>query len=115
MSVHLYIEERTYYPTGYDPKDPWHTWNVSGLALGVWYRGDGKWMVSPYREGHEQLSRTGKWLWLPLKMTAMRNCRFDFETACRLAEEAVDSRRQNGRTWVEWLAWKAERDAEACR
>ncbi len=112
MAEHLFTEERVYYPIGYDPDDDWHVQNVFGIAVGVWHRGNGKWMVSPTREGHEQLSSTGKWLWLPLKMTALQHCRFDFETACRLAEGAVDSHTQNGRNWAQWLEWKAEREAD---
>lgn len=95
-----YIEERTYLPDGMQMDDT----NRSTFQIGVFYRGGGNWMVAPFREGGEQLSKTGKWLYYPLKMTAMRWCRFDFETACGLAEAHINSRRVMGTTWAEWEA-----------
>ena len=100
-----YIEERIYYPSGADPDD----WNDRVYQIGVYWRGNGKWMVATSREGHRQLSRTGRWLFLPLKMTAMRWCRFDFETACALAAKHVDDYRINGKTWADYDAWRRER------
>ena len=107
-----YVEERLYYPSGFDANDEWHVNNVYSWTLGVYYRGDGKWMVSTGREGHRQVSSTGKFLWLPLKMTAMRHCRHDFATACRLAETVIDKIVMNGKTWAEVMVWIEERKAE---
>lgn len=105
-----YIEDRRYFPTGYDQSNEMHEWNISAFTVFVTYRGNGKWMVSRSgREPHVQLSATGRWLWMPLKMTQMRWCRFDFETACRLADEVVDSVVINGRTWQQVLDWWAEK------
>lgn len=101
----MYIEERTYYPTGYDQTIDWHKYNISGLTLGVYYRGDGKFMVATNREGWQQWTHTGKVLHMPQKFQQMRWCRHDFVTACRLAERYVDAVKCNGRTWVEWLVW----------
>lgn len=98
-TVTNYYEERVYLPLGADRDHP----EARSFQVGVYYRGDGKWLVSHGgREAHEQLSQTGKWLWCPEKMNQMRWCRFDFETACRLAEEAVDRLTVNGLTWPEW-------------
>ena len=107
--VTTYIEERTYYPTGYDPDNPKHKYNVIAYTLGVYYRGDGRWMVSPQREGHSQMTHTGRLLWLPRKFQQMRWCRFDFETACALAEQNVDKLDTlRGRTWADLMAeWEA--------
>lgn len=99
------IEERIYYPTGCDPDDI----NAHSFAVHVTWRGQGKWMVSRMRSTHHQMSRTGKWLWCPLKMVQMRWCRFDFETACRLAEAAVNDVSINGRTWAQWEQWQQEK------
>lgn len=93
-----YIEERTYYPRGLDPDH----YEAFHFQVGVFYRGNGKWCVATSREAHQQLSRTGKWLWLPLKMTALRWCRFTFDEACALAEAHVDARKINGLTFAEW-------------
>lgn len=93
-----YIEERTYLPTGCDRDD----FNASTFQVGVYYRGRGKWCVATSREAHQQLSRTGRWLWCPSKMTAIRWCRFDFAAACEMAEAAVETRVVNGHTWAEW-------------
>lgn len=105
-----YTEDRRYYPTGYDDSIEWHRWNIHTFTVHVTYRGHGKWMVSDNPSGlGMQLSQTGKWLSCPLKMTAMRWCRFDFETACQLAESAVDEVRINGLTWAEYMARRASR------
>lgn len=104
-----FIEERTYHPEGMDPDD----YEAHSFKVGVYYRGKGKWCVAREREGHHQLSVTGKWLWLPLKMVAMRWCRFDFETACRLAEEHVDGVTVGGRTWKQWQAARAPSSSPA--
>lgn len=98
-----YIEERTYYPTGCD-RD---SYDAFAFQVGVYYRGGGKWCVATSRAGHVQMTHTGKWLYLPLKMTAMRWCRFDFETACELAAKHVNARKVNGLTWAEWEVRRA--------
>ena len=92
-----YIEERTYYPEGADHDD----WNVRLFTVGVYYRGKGKWMVARQREGHEQLSQSGKWLYAPSKMNALNWCRFDFETACKLAERHINTVTVMTMTWSE--------------
>lgn len=97
-----YIEERTYYPDGANPDD----YNDTSWKVGVYYRGKGKWMVAADREGYNQLSSTGKWLTYPLKMVAMKHCRFTFEEACERAEAAVDTRTVAGRTWQEYNEWR---------
>ena len=97
----MFIEERTYYPDGCDPDDM----NAHGFGVTVAYRGNGLYLVARGgRSAAEQLSKTGKWLWYPLKMTQMRWCRFDFEEACRLAESVVNDVVVNGRTWNQWQA-----------
>ena len=93
-----YIEERWYYPDGCEVGSR----DFFAYRIGVLYRGNGKFMVAPNHEGNEQLSRTGKWLWLPLKMTAMKWCRFSFEEACEAAERAVTERKVSGFTFAEW-------------
>lgn len=94
-----YIEERTYYPTGCPPDDV----NARYFQVGVFYRGAGRYVISQGgREAHQQLTSTGRWVYSPLKMTQMRWCRFDFETACRLAERAVDELRVMGKTWEQF-------------
>ena len=97
-----YIEERTYFPDGMHPDDV----NAHAFQVGVYYRGYNKWCVARSREASYQMTHTGRWLWLPAKMTALRWCRFDFETACELAEKHVNHRKVNGRTWAEWKAKK---------
>jgi hypothetical protein len=103
-----YVEERLYHPDGMDLMDEGHAYDAFAFQVGVFYRGKGKWVVATSREAHEQLSRTGRWLWLPSKMNQMRWCRHDFETACRLAEGVVNDRKVNGRTWAEWEARRRE-------
>jgi hypothetical protein len=100
-----FIEERKYLPTGADPGDreAW-TWCVE-----VTYMGNGKWSAG--RGRHEVLTHTGKWLYCPHRMTEVRWARHDFATACRLAEEAVETRTINGWTWAQFQAWRAERAA----
>jgi hypothetical protein len=90
-----HIEERLYYPAGCPPD------HMSALEfeVKVRYRGRGKWSVEA---GRRQLSQSGRWLLCPLKMTELRWCRFDFKTACRLAEQYVNTRKINGKTWAEW-------------
>lgn len=105
-----YIEERTYYPQGCDPDDM----NAHGFGVTVAYRGNGKWAVTRGgRNAYEQLSSAGNWLWMPLKMTQMRHCRFSFEEACRLAEEHVNDVTVNGRTWDQWQAFFAAKKEKA--
>jgi hypothetical protein len=99
-----YIEERVYFPTGADPDD----WNDRNFAIGVYWRGRGKWMVANGRQGSMQMTHTGRWLWMPRQLVAMRWCRFDFGTACYLAEKYLNYYRVNGRTWVEYDAWRAQ-------
>jgi len=100
-----YIEERTYYPAGCDLDNT----HKEYFKVGVYYRGQGKWMVAQEREGHFQLTHTGKWLDFPQKFQAMRWCRHDFETACKLAEAAVESRELYGLTWAEWESFGFDR------
>ena len=102
-----YIEERIYYPDGMDPIAD--AYESSSFAVRVEWRGK-EWAVvrGLGHPSHEFLTRTGKWLYLPMPMHR-RWCRFDFETACRLAEENVNNVRVNMRTWAEWQAhWKKE-------
>lgn len=93
-----YVEERTYYPDGCSFEDV----NKRNFQVGVYYRGQGKWMVATEREGYRQLTHTGKWLQYPQKFLAMRWCRHDFETACQLAEAAVNNMKLRGLTYAEW-------------
>lgn len=97
-----YIEERIYHPTGMDLRIERHRWEAFNFQVIVQYRGDEKYAVVTSREAYQQLSRAGNWLYWPLKMTAIRWCRFDFDTACQLAESAVDHVKVNGLTWTEW-------------
>lgn len=90
-----FIEERTYYPTGCDPDD----YSARPFAVRVQWRGRGRWLVE---RGGDQLSRSGRWLWVPSKMNQMRWCRYTFEEACERAEAVVDSMTVNGRTWAQW-------------
>lgn len=101
MSTPAYIEERIYLPDGMDPDH----YDAITFAVRVQWRGRGMWAVVQGLgfPGHQFLSSTGKWLWLPLPMHR-RHCRFDFHTACRLAAEHVNGVRINGRTWAEWQA-----------
>lgn len=102
-----YIEERTYHPEGCDPDD----YNSVHFRVGVHWRGNGKWAVTlGGNNNHRLLSSAGNWLWMPLKMTQMRHCRFDFETACRLAEAAVDNVTLVGKTWKEHEDAKRSRE-----
>lgn len=94
-----YIEERIYLPDNMTADHP----EAHGFMLSVSYRGDGKWVV---QRGHgrpiEQMTHTGKLLYVPLKMTQMRWCRFTFEEACALAEQHINEVKVNGRTWAQW-------------
>lgn len=94
-----YIEERIYLPTGLDADDI----NASTFAVRVQWRGEGKWAVVQGLgfPAHRFLTKTGKWIFLPRPMHR-RYCRFDFETACALAEKHVNSVVINGGTWAEW-------------
>lgn len=94
----VYIEERTYFPDGMDPAHD----DAPAFAVGVYYRGNDLWAVATSPECNRQLSWTGQWLWMPQKATALTYCRFPFKEACRLAEQAVNTRKVNGRTWAEW-------------
>lgn len=93
-----YIEERIYLPDGMAIDDR----ERHAFQVGVFYRGGGCWMVASSREGHQQLTHTGRWLWSPPKFVAIRWCRHDFDTACRLAEAARNDRVVSGRTWAQW-------------
>jgi hypothetical protein len=108
MSGPSYIEDRRYYPTGADPD----AYDVHAFALEVTYRGHGKWSVGQGR--YRPMTHTGRLLFCPLRMTVQRWCRFDFATACALAERHVDSVKVNGRTWHEWEAhFAAQREGAA--
>ena len=96
---HFVDNERIYYPTGADPADPWHEHNAP--TLGVYARGDGKYMVSVDRYGSRQLTSHGTLLWKPEKSHSERWCRFSFEEACRLAEQYVDTLKVGTLTWVD--------------
>lgn len=98
--MNRYIEERTYTPDGADIDD----YNALAFRVGVFYRGNGKWCIANSRDAHRQMTSTGKWLLWPLKMTQMRWCLFDFETACALAEEHVNDVEVHGQTWSQWQA-----------
>lgn len=95
-----YVEERTYYPD----ECPHDDVNAHHFQVGVYYRGQGKWMVATSRDGYRQLTHTGKWLQYPEKFQALRWCRHDFETACKLAGAAVNDMKVNGTTYSEWVA-----------
>lgn len=105
-----YIEERIYHPAGMDLSIERHQWEAFNFQVIVQYRGAGKYAVVTSREAYRQLSQAGNWLYRPLKMTAMRWCRFDFETACRLAESVVDHVKVNGLTWAEWEARREKKE-----
>ncbi len=101
-----YIEERTYLPDGMD----WDDQNRHSFQAIVQYRGNGKWAVVGQREGHEQYSRAGKWLYSPLKMTQMRWCRYDsFENACLAAATACQKRTIVNMTYTDFLKWREAR------
>ena len=100
------IEERIYFPDGCDPDD----YEATHFAVCVQWRGQGKWAVTAGL-GHPAsrfLSSAGVWHFMPRQMHR-RHLRFDFETACRLAEEHVETLTINGRTWAQWETWRAER------
>ena len=97
-----FVEQRIYYPRGADPRIELH--ERAAPTLGVYYRGQGRYMVATNRIGTRQLTHTGTLLWKPEKYVATRWCRFDFETACRMAAEHVDDLRMSGDlTWAEYL------------
>ena len=99
-----FIEERTYYPDGCEPDD----YDAFAFQVNVAYRGNGKWAVMRGNSRMaQQLTHTGRWICAPLKMTAMRWCRFDFDAACRLAEVHVNDVVVNGGTWAQWEARRA--------
>lgn len=94
-----YYETRTYLPTSMDPDDI----NAAAWNIQVRWMRPGEpdtWSVlgSGFRE--HRLSRTGKWLWCPSRMN-LRWCYFDFETACQLAAQHIETLRINGSTWAE--------------
>ena len=94
-----YYEARTYLPDGLAPDNI----NASAWCIEVrWMRPgeDVGWSVLARGSKDIRLSRSGKWLWCPSRMN-LRWCYFDFETACRLAEENIETLRCNGRTWAE--------------
>lgn len=94
-----YLEERIYLPDGMDVDD----YEISSFAVRVLWRSEDKWTVVQGLgyPSHMFLSQTGRWLWMPKPMHR-RYCRFDFETACRLAEKYVDTVKRNGGTWAQW-------------
>lgn len=96
-----YIEERIYLPDGMDPDD----YEASHFAVRVQWRGKGQWAVVQGLgfPAHRFLTGKGRWLFLPRPMHR-RHCRFDFETACRLAQEHVNAVTINGGTWAQWEA-----------
>lgn len=97
----MHLEERIYFPDDMDPDDH----EASSFAVRVQWRGNGQWAVVRGLgfPAHEFLSRTGKWMMAPKPMHR-RHCRFDFDTACRLAEQHVNSVKVNGATWAQWQA-----------
>ena len=96
-----YLNERIYFPDGMAADD----YDARHFAVHVQWRGKGEWAVTKGLgyPAHSFLSRTGKWLFLPQPMHR-RYCRFDFETACEMAEKYVDSVEVNGGTWAQWQA-----------
>lgn len=90
------IEERIYLPEGLDPD------NINAVAwcIKVRWMGEGHWSVLGGGSSYHRLSRTGRWLWCPSRMN-LRWCWFDFETACRLAEEHIEGYVVNGMTWAQ--------------
>lgn len=97
-----YIEERIYFPDGMDFDD----YDAPVFQVGVFYRGNGKYVVADSKSAHRQVTHKGTWLFCPAKMTQMRWCRFSFEEACRLAERVVNTKKVNGLTFAEWEARK---------
>lgn len=94
-----YYGSRTYLPEGMDPADI----NASVWHIEVRWMRPGEpdtWSVLARGLREHRLSRTGRWLWCPSRMN-LRWCYFDFETACRLAAEHVETLRVNGLTWAE--------------
>lgn len=113
MTANFY-EERIYLPDGMDRDDL----ESRNFQVGVYYRGYGKYVVARGgRQAVEQLSRSGKWLYLPAKMNQLQWCRFEFEEACQRAESVVNSVEVAGLTWVQWerrrrLIKKMEKEKE---
>lgn len=96
-----FVEQRIYYPQGADPAIESH--ERTAPTLGVYYRGHGLYMVATDGGGTRQLTHTGTLLYKPEQHEARRWCRFDFDTACQMAEQHVDDLRMAGDiSWAEY-------------
>lgn len=104
-----YLQERIYYPDGCSPDDD----EAGTFAVTVVHRGRGKWSVHKGVFRHIQLSSTGTWLMAPARMNELTHCRHDFDTACALAEAAVEALQVHGMTWAQWAARGAARTGAA--
>lgn len=71
-------------------------------AIKVQWRGNDVWAVT---RGRQCLNRDGEWEWEPLLSNGseefLARCRFDYDTALRLAVDAAPKVRINGRSAAE--------------
>lgn len=109
-----FVEERIFFPAGFDPTIDQHRWAIGEYQVEV--RMDGRftgWTVtSGGRHVRSMLAVDGRWILAPLDSEIRARCTHpDFDTACRLAEAAVETLTRNHQTWADRMAgWEKEKD-----